>query len=1088
MSRTQGIAVVLNFAALGRHFLLSPLAAEGEARMTRDSRDRETPETLVQPPARETADPNRPIEVNQTAARAEDRSDQFRPVQPTVPSEDPAKTIVPLVKFSDALVESGLLSREEITTFIESLPVGRRPQNGKQLAQELFRARLLTRFQVHAVYQGKTRGLVVGNYVVLDKLGQGGMGQVYTARHTRMDRVVAIKVLPAAATKSPEAVKRFQREVKAAARLTHPNIVTAYDADEYRGVHFLVMEHVDGQDLASLVREKGSLPVKQAVDCIVQAARGLEYAHRQGVIHRDIKPHNLLLDRQGVVKILDMGLARMEEQIGSQDEGLTHSGAVMGTLDYMAPEQAMDTKTADVRADIYSLGCTLHFLLTCRPPYRGDSLAAKIVAHRLNPLPSLRAEPQEVPEALDQVFRKMLAKRPDERHANMTEVLQDLANVGGDLEVSDAVDVTVATHHRTEDIDLIEAEDLEESPSLDGLSDKSVDLTQRWIAPSVTHASTATSWLSEHKTLAMGAVAVCVVGLLLLLSSDGDPAHNERRSGGGGERTRAQVEVLDAEGQVVVIGTSGDSPLVLLLESGKHRIRIEKDGFVPYSEGVEIVARGTTMVQANLVPRAPDPGTLVLAVSEADALVRLLGEAGNVEATYRSSGAPLSITLAAGTHRLLIEKPGFDEFTTDLTVRAGARTAVTASLEQTAPITGTLLVKVNETDALVELLDTNSTVVGTFRTTEADLTMPNSPLQGRVRVSKEGFETTSRNFVLPASGSTSIDVPLSRTPPPDATEQWNLPTGAPPPAIAPFDSAQAKLHQDAWAKYLKVPAETTNSIGMKLVLIPPGEFDMGSTREEVERLLSESKQRHEEQWDIDRLHHEVPKHRVRITSVFCLGTCEVTAGQFRQFVADTDHVTGKGWNGKGGYGVDASGKWVQKPEWTWRQPGFEQSGNHPVVQVGWNDAVSFCEWLSRKEGKSYRLPTEAEWEYACRAGTATPWQCGDSDATLPEHAWFAVNSHGTTHPAGQLKPSAWGLFDMHGNVWEWCGDCFADGYYKNSPPADPSGPPTGSLRVLRGGGWTAPAAECRSAHRCWYLPPSQGGSLGFRVAAVLSGK
>ena len=269
-----------------------------------------SPETLVQQPAGEAAAPGPSADVTQLAARAADHSDHHGPVQLTSHGEDAAKSTVSLAKFSDALVGSGLLSHEEIETFMEGLPADRRPQNGKQLAQELFRCKRLTRFQVHAVYQGKTRGLVVGNYVVLDKLGQGGMGQVYTARHTRMDRVVAIKVLPAAATKSPEAVKRFQREVKAAARLTHPHIVTAYDADEYRGVHFLVMEHVDGQDLASLVREKGPLPVKQAVDCIVQAARGLEYAHHQGVIHRDIKPHNLLLNTQGVVKILDMGLAR----------------------------------------------------------------------------------------------------------------------------------------------------------------------------------------------------------------------------------------------------------------------------------------------------------------------------------------------------------------------------------------------------------------------------------------------------------------------------------------------------------------------------------------------------------------------------------------------------------------------------------------------------------------------------------------------------------------------------------------------------------------------------------------------------------
>ena len=811
------------------------------------------PETLVQPPVREAADPNRPSEVTQIAARAEDQSDQLRPVQLTFPSEDPAKTIVPLAKFSDALVESGLLSREEITTFIESLPADRRPTNGKQLAQELLRAKLLTRFQVHAVYQGKTRGLVVGNYVVLEKLGQGGMGQVYTARHTRMDRVVAIKVLPAAATKSPEAVKRFQREVKAAAKLTHPNIVTAYDADEHRGVHFLVMEHVDGQDLASLVCEKGPLPAKQAVDCIVQAARGLEYAHHQGVIHRDIKPHNLLLNTQGVVKILDMGLARLEEQVGTPDEGLTHSGAVLGTLDYMAPEQAMDTKTADVRADIYSLGCTLHFLLTGKPPYGGDSLAAKIVAHRISPIPSLRAARADVPVSLDAVYDQMLAKQLSERQANMTEVLRDLANVAWDSEARDAPDVTIAGYHRTEDIDFAEAEDRAESPALDDLSDKSVDLTQRWVAPSVTSASIATSWLKEHKTLATGTVVVCVVGLALLVAliaslraTTGDLVVEVNEPG-------ANVEVLDAEGKVIVTGASGESPLTFSMEPGRHRMKVEKDGFVIHSEDVEIAVRGKTMVRAKLVPKAPGQGTLVLTISEAEALVQLLGESGNVEATYRSSGTPLSMPLAAGKHRLVIEKSGYQNYATDLTVMTGARTAITATLEKTASSTGTLVVKVNETDALVELLDTNSAVVRTYRVGGTDLSIPSSALQGRVRVSKEGFETVSNDFAMAAGGSTPIDVQLSRTPPPASAAatsnsskpsvagQWNLPADAPPPAVAPFDPVPARQHQEAWATYLGVPAEMTNAIGMKLVLVPPGEFDMGLTQEDVERVMRRGK-------------------------------------------------------------------------------------------------------------------------------------------------------------------------------------------------------------------------------------------------------
>ena len=330
-----------------------------------------------------------------------------------------------------SLSDSGLMSADEIDAFINGLPEKDRPSDAEQLVREMVRRKKLTKFQAQAAYRGKSRGLVMGNYVILDKLGEGGMGQVYKARHRRMDRIVALKVLPSDAMKQPDAVQRFQQEVKAAAQLSHPNIVRAYDADEAGGVHFLVMEYVGGRDLGSLGNEKLKLPVATAVDYIVQAARGLEYAHDKNIIHRDIKPSNLLLDPDGAVKVLDMGLARFNQKAEADDvteaEGLTQSGQVMGTLDYMSPEQAQSTKSADERSDVYSLGCTLFHLLAGRPVYEGDTLVAKILAHRDEPIPHLWEIRDDVPAGLDETFRKMVAKNPKYRHQSMKRVIADLA-------------------------------------------------------------------------------------------------------------------------------------------------------------------------------------------------------------------------------------------------------------------------------------------------------------------------------------------------------------------------------------------------------------------------------------------------------------------------------------------------------------------------------------------------------------------------------------------------------------------------------------------------------------------------------------
>jgi serine/threonine-protein kinase len=220
-------------------------------------------------------------------------------------------------QFGKGLVASGFMTAEEMKAFWNALPNDGRPKNGNELAKVLVDCGKLTSFQAREILEGRGARLVMGDYVLLAEIGAGGMGQVYKARHRTMERIVALKVMSAAAMRDEGTVKRFQREVRAAAKLEHPNIVTAYDSGQAGNVKYLVMQFVDGDDLSSLVRNHGVFDVDRAVEYVSQAAQGLAYAHAEGVVHRDIKPANLLLDKKGAVKILDMGLARIEDAASS---------------------------------------------------------------------------------------------------------------------------------------------------------------------------------------------------------------------------------------------------------------------------------------------------------------------------------------------------------------------------------------------------------------------------------------------------------------------------------------------------------------------------------------------------------------------------------------------------------------------------------------------------------------------------------------------------------------------------------------------------------------------------------------------------
>ena len=452
----------------------------------------------------------------------------------------------------------------------------------------------------------------LGDYQLIEELGHGGMGVVYRARHQKMGRDVALKMLSPALVDSPQSVRRFQREVTAIAAMSHPNIVAAFDAREEGGRHFLVMELVDGIDLQQLVRHRGPLAVESAVECLRQTAEGLRHAHELGVFHRDIKPSNLMLtaseafakettacgDRStvsrtdgsrgidseiacppshfttipsdAVVKILDLGLARVATAAtGKAEENYfrTDEQSTMGTVGFMSPEQSLDAREADHRADIYSLGCTLYFLLTGEPPYRESTAAKTIQAHRDGDIPSLISKRNGVPQQLDVIFQRMLAKSPAERFQSMGELLE-------------ALDQFEALSGQTESK---QAESVEED--LERKLDGDRSRTRRAIGISI------------------GFVALLALAVILLVTSKG----TVRIELAEGIKDDVRIE-LRQTGQVVVADKSNNWTLKLAGGKWDVSVRGGDDTISVHPDEISVQRFGEKIVQVSLKPSSIPTG------------------------------------------------------------------------------------------------------------------------------------------------------------------------------------------------------------------------------------------------------------------------------------------------------------------------------------------------------------------------------------------------------------------------------------------------------------------------------------------------
>jgi WD40 repeat protein/CubicO group peptidase (beta-lactamase class C family) len=946
-------------------------------------------------------------------------------------------------------------------------------------------------------------------YVLLEKIGQGGMGTVYRALHTRLDKVVAVKTLTAGLVSHPEAVARFGREMKAVGKLNHPNIIQATDAGEVEGVHFLVMEYVEGADLARVARRVGRLRVADACEVARQAAHGLAHAHERGLIHRDVKPSNLLLSAAGQVKLLDLGLARLQKAF--TEGGSTITGVVLGTFDYMAPEQGEDAHAVTARADVYSLGCTLYHLLTGRPPFAGRPTAAlKLRAHATEPVPPVRAARAEVPEALAAVLARMLAKGPAERYAGAAEVAEALgpfaagadlpalaARAGADPDASNDTLTRPAPARRRRRVAALAAAALLVVAAL-GVTLWLLRPGPRGpaptpptpppapepeaVLPAITFPRPAPAPPGEVRAIEgageqVNCLAVSRDGKYIV-SGGNDAAVIVRDAATGKELRRAQgiTEVVWAvavspDGRFILAGGGNyaddeghpakDFDLHLIdLGTGAevrrlagHTNRVSTVAFTP--DGLRAVSCGS------------DGTVRTWDVRAGKELHRMDAHADMVNALALSRDGKLALTGADDGSVRLWDVDGGREVRAFDAGHAGNVIGVALSPDGKLALTGGL-------DHTMRLWDVaTGKEVRRFPDHPTAVTAVAFSPDGRRALSGsgalalkdgEGWEPAGFDYSLRVwdvatarelhrfdgheSGLTCAafmpDGFHALSGSSDATLRlWRLPE---PLAVAPFSEGEAREQQKRWADLLKKPATMTNSLGMELSLIPPGEF----ARDE--------------------------HARARVTRPFYVGRCEVTVKQFREFVEATKYKTEAERSPDGGIVGQPDGGRLTGPEFTWRHKDVSRGDDYPVGQMAWNDAVRFCEWLSKKEGKVYRLPTEAEWEWACRAGTATAHFFGDG--RFEDYAWVLSNSEGRSHPVGRLRPNPWGLFDLYGNHAEFCSDWYGD--YPAGTVADPAGPAAGDFRVIRGGGHFDAAPD--SGSRFSASPDFAMSHFGFRVA------
>ena len=1040
--------------------------------------------------------------------------------------------------------------------------------------------------------QGTYVGLRIRDYHLTALLGRGGMGAVYRAEHTVLRKEVAIKILPRQAGDDPSAVARFQREMQAVGRLDHRHIVRALDAGEVDGINFLAMDLIEGVDLSELTRGRLRFPVEESCELVRQLAEGLAYVHSQGLIHRDVKPSNVMISQEADgeirVRILDLGLALLPD-CDSANAPLTSESQLVGTLEYMAPEQTETTEDLDHRVDIYSLGVTLYRLLTGSIPFRGRDL--KSPARRLRALTtrdpeSVSTRVEGLPAALVNLVDSMIARNPDDRPQTMTGVLSVLNQFAPPerLRHMPAGTPTKPPAHT---------------------SDVSEDTAPTVCSTRRGEAATVASVRGVVHKLLVAFVVLAGIAGMWWIRNDGGYLRVESVAG-----VDVRLQLVDARtGESVQTLTVRAEQATFWIDSGDYRVAVSPptdDQLVLDKQEVRMVRRGDDVVRVSRrsdssFDTAADAAPRHTAVTSGPSNVQhfpwqwetpqplaggLNTEWQDDQATVSADGRILifhssCVSRQAGQGDCDLWMARRPSLQADWGACENLGDAVNSPQRETGPCyhaaTRTLIFSSNR-DGGVGEQDLWMTVhTPDFSTWSPPVNLGpqiNSPFDdGGTAISTDGLrlifasarpaqtdgvnlwmtrrKSTTDGWQVPvelaalnsdfldADPSLSSDgrvLMFTSTRPGGFGQRdlwvatrdhwaaaWSEPTnagadinttaseshacllpggrelifasrrdagvggddlwttgrcqnGSPPtvsttdsappePAIVPFSAERAAERQQAWADYLGVAVRYENSIGLTLQLVPAGRFEMGPHEQEhLQAMRSRREPRPSRMnmgFESELIASERPTRSVDLPQAFYLGTTEVRERDYEEVI-----------------GI--------------RPPMRSRGEDLPVGMVSWLRAARFCNELSLREGMppryeidgktvrllpqshGYRLPTEAEWEFACRAGSAARYPWGEEASRLDAFAWADLPPAETIHKSfavAQKSANAFGLYDMLGNHWEWCEDAY--------------GPPQPPRRIARGGFVLSIPIDLRAARRRRHLAHMPYPHAGFRVVLTL---